>query len=156
VSKTFPESERRRLLAKIHLAKKQLGWDDETYRAMLAEIAGVDSAAKLSVSGFKKVIDHLYRIGFRDKAPTGKLSPSTKGRPYKTRQDKAIALWIELGKAGKVRDRSHDALNNYVWRFLGKNLAILPGVEPLYAASDVQMGKVIKALEGWLNDGSSK
>ncbi|MCO2667365.1 regulatory protein GemA, partial [Pseudomonas aeruginosa] len=31
-------------LAKIHIAKAQLGMDDDTYRALLARVAGVRSA----------------------------------------------------------------------------------------------------------------
>lgn len=50
-------------LAKIHLAKKQLQMDDETYRAMLWTQARVESAAKLDSHGRKKVIEHLISIG---------------------------------------------------------------------------------------------
>lgn len=152
MSKSFPESERRRLLAKIHIAKKQLDWDDDEYRAALKEIAGVDSAGKLTVGGFKKFMDYLYRCGFRDRAPQAKrLSPRSSDKPHKTRQSKAVALWIELAKAGKVKDRSHDALGNFVRRFLGDKVTVLPGADPLDAASPEQMGKVITALEKWLN-----
>lgn len=34
-------------LAKIHIAKAQLGMDDDTYRALLARVAGVRSAKDL-------------------------------------------------------------------------------------------------------------
>jgi phage gp16-like protein len=152
MSKNFPESERRRLLAKIHIAKKQLDWDDDQYRAALKEIAGVDSAGKLTVKGFKDFLDYLYRCGFKDGAPQGKrLSPRSSDKPHKTRQSKAVALWIELYKAEKVKDRSHDALGSFVRRFLGDKVTVLPGADPLDAASPEQLGKVIKALEGWLN-----
>lgn len=55
---------RNRDLAKIHLGKKQLGMDDETYRAMLQFVAGVDSAADLDEAGRYKVLKHLYNRGF--------------------------------------------------------------------------------------------
>jgi phage gp16-like protein len=153
MSKTFPASERKRLLAKIHIAKKQLDWDDDQYRAALKDVAGVDSAGELTVGGFKKFMDYLYRCGFRDGAPQGKrLSPRTSDKPHKTRQSKAVALWIELYKAGKVKDRSHDALGNFARRFLGDKITVLPGADPLDAASPEQLGKVITALEKWLND----
>ena len=59
---------RRRDLARIHIAIKQLGIDEPTYRAMLQMVAGVDSAADLSVSGRREVLSHLNRVGFRPKA----------------------------------------------------------------------------------------
>jgi phage gp16-like protein len=152
MSRSFPESERRRLLAKIHIAKKQLDWDEDEYRAALKDVAGVDSAGKLTVKGFKLFMDYLYRCGFKDGAPQGKrLSPRTSDKPHKTRQSKAVALWIELAKAVKVKDRSHDALGNFVRRFLGDKVTVLPGADPLDAASPEQLGKVITALEKWLN-----
>lgn len=58
---------RNRDLAKIHLAKKQLGMDEGTYRAMLLSVAGVESAADLDEAGRFKVLKHLYRNGFTSK-----------------------------------------------------------------------------------------
>jgi phage gp16-like protein len=152
VSKALPQSERKRMLAKIHIAKKQLGWEDDFYRQALQDVAGVDSSAKLDVRGFKLFLDYLYRCGFRDGAPKDKsLSPRTSDKAIKTRKDKAVALWIELAKAGLVRDRSHEALGNFARRFMGKKTIVLPGTDPLDAASPYELGKVITALENWLN-----
>lgn len=64
---------RRRQLAKIHLAKKQIGLDDDTYRAMLEEIAGCRSSSRLNEEQRRKVIDHLISRGFTPR----------KGRPHK-------------------------------------------------------------------------
>ena len=50
-------------LAKIHIAKAQLGMDDETYRAMLWTIARVKSAADLDWAGRKRLLEHLKGIG---------------------------------------------------------------------------------------------
>lgn len=59
---------RRRELAQIHVAKAQLGIDDETYRAMLFTIARVHSAADLDWRGRKLVLDHLKAKGFTIKS----------------------------------------------------------------------------------------
>lgn len=56
---------RRRELAKIHVAKKNLGLDELTYRAMLQEVAGVSSSADLDAKGRKNVIAHLVARGFQ-------------------------------------------------------------------------------------------
>lgn len=52
-------------LGLIHLAKKQLGMDDEAYRLMLESVAGVSSARDLDTEGMEKVMIHLKACGFR-------------------------------------------------------------------------------------------
>lgn len=59
---------RKRELAMIHVAKSQLGLDDDTYRAMLWTVARVKSAADLDWAGRKKVLDHLKAGGFKIKS----------------------------------------------------------------------------------------
>jgi phage gp16-like protein len=66
-------------LAKIHIAKKQLGLDDETYRAMLWTVARVKSSADLDEYGRQRVIEHLRRAGFKTEKPAGRAFP---GRPH--------------------------------------------------------------------------
>lgn len=68
---------RRRELAMIHLAAKQLGMDDGTYRDMLWAIARVRSAMYLDDAGRKQVLDHLKACGFKPKP--GRPHP---GRPH--------------------------------------------------------------------------
>lgn len=55
------------IIAKIHIAKQQLGMDDDTYRAMLQAVAGVRSAKGLSVAGASAVLQHLQRCGWKPK-----------------------------------------------------------------------------------------
>lgn len=57
------EARRRAALGKIHLGKKQLGMDDDTYRAMLQTIGGVKSSKDLTPEGLDKVIRHLEKSG---------------------------------------------------------------------------------------------
>lgn len=59
--------ERNNELAKIHIAKKQLGMTDEAYRDMLWTIARVRSAGDLDAAGRKQVISHLRSCGARFK-----------------------------------------------------------------------------------------
>ncbi len=54
---------RNQALAKIHMGKKQLGMDEETYRAMLLTIGRVKSSKDLSPEGLHKVIAHLEKSG---------------------------------------------------------------------------------------------
>jgi len=69
--------DRRRELAQIHIAKKDLGIDDDTYRLMLRTIARVDSAGDLNAEGRRQVIAHLKARGFKPKASIKKVSGDT-------------------------------------------------------------------------------
>lgn len=71
--------DRRRELAQIHIAKKDLGIDEDTYRLMLRTIARVDSAADLNAEGRRQVIAHLKARGFKPRASasTSRRSAST-------------------------------------------------------------------------------
>lgn len=75
---TSRDSTRTRELAMIHVAKKQLGLDDETYRAMLWTVARVRSSAALDFAGRKNVLDHMKARGF--KSAPGKRG--REGRPH--------------------------------------------------------------------------
>lgn len=54
-------------LAKIHIAKAQLGLDEETYRALLARVAGVRSAKDLSPRQVGAVLAEFERLGWQSK-----------------------------------------------------------------------------------------
>lgn len=56
--------QRRRDLATIHLAKKQLAMADDSYRDMLWTCGRVRSSADLDHAGRQRVIDHLKACGF--------------------------------------------------------------------------------------------
>lgn len=52
-------------MAKIHIAKAQLGLDDETYRAVLARVAGVRSAKDLGPRQIGAVLAEFERLGWK-------------------------------------------------------------------------------------------
>lgn len=60
---------RNRDLAAIHATRKQLGMDEETYRAMLMTVVGVASTKDLDFAGRRKVLDHLRAVGGQFKRP---------------------------------------------------------------------------------------
>lgn len=69
-------------LAKIHIAKKELGMDDATYRTMLQNVAGVHSAKELNAAGAAKVLTHLQHCGWKPKttAKVGRKPKPPAGR----------------------------------------------------------------------------
>ncbi len=68
MKRAVAEDVRKRELAQIHVAKKELCLDDETYRAMLWAIARVRSAADLDWEGRKRVLDHMKAKGWKNKS----------------------------------------------------------------------------------------
>lgn len=66
---TAAPDHRRRELAQIHIAKKQLGMDDDTYRDMLWACARVRSSGDLDYAGRQRVLEHLKRCGFAPAQP---------------------------------------------------------------------------------------
>lgn len=58
-------NEKRKDIQLIHIAKQQLGMEDETYRDMLWSVARVKSSTSLDYAGRKKVLDHMKSCGFK-------------------------------------------------------------------------------------------
>lgn len=56
-------------VAMLHVAKKQIGLDDETYRSILKKVGGAESAADLSRYGYDDVLAEFKRLGFRATSP---------------------------------------------------------------------------------------
>ena len=96
---SLPVENRRAELAKIHVAKKQLAMDDETYRAMLMSQFGVESARDLSAHQRKSCILYMQRLGFEGKR--GKASPQRTGERRKRRD---VPLTLEKDDSGLGRD----------------------------------------------------
>lgn len=73
-------SDRARQLARIHMGRKALGLDEETYRALLQRVTGKRSSAEMSADERNAVIVELTRLGFRADA-TRSRARAFQGRP---------------------------------------------------------------------------
>lgn len=101
----------RNLIAQIHIAKKDLGLDDETYRAVLAREAGVESSKDLDREGFAAVMDYFNRCGYR--SPYMKETYGRRRGMASPSQVKLIrALWREWSGSD-----DEAALNRWIERF---------------------------------------
>lgn len=111
---------RRRVMALIHIAKKDLAMDDGDYRAMLAGQTGKESCGDMTLSELYQVEHYLRnKMGWKAKPKTSgkRSSPTTRDKDSKkTMVDKLRALWIDMAKAGLLRDGSENALENWVQR----------------------------------------
>lgn len=100
---TNPKATQRRnaAMGKIHIAKKQLAMDDDTYRAMLLTIGGVKSSKDLTPEGIDKVVRHLEHVGavFTKAAKAGKAPRNLDSESNRAGLLKKIeALLAEAGR----------------------------------------------------------
>lgn len=124
-------------LATIHIAKKQLGLDDDTYQALLLRVTGKKSAKDMSEHERFQVIDEFRKSGFkRAFKPSQKALEGTIGK-------KLQALWIAAWNLGLVANRSDAALVAFVKRQTG-----LDAIRFLRYPDDA--AKVIEALKKWI------
>lgn len=125
-----------RLMSIIHIAKSQLGMDDETYRTFLQNVTGKSSCAKMTTMELWEVAEALKAAGFVKVA-----SRKKQAGPADPQHSKIRALWLSMADAGIVRNRSEKALNQYVKRITGYEL-------PQCTVKQCQA--VIETLKKWI------
>ena len=148
------QDERNRLIKLIHVGRRELGMDDESYRAMLSNIPrleGATSSKDLSVPNLKVVLEVLKSKGFKvvpNPKKAAKTAPKTDKKMADDAQSKMIRhLWLELHNKGAVRDPSETALTRFV--------ANRVQVEALQWLSTAQASRVIEHLKKWLKRANS-
>lgn len=92
-----PVKQRKADLAAIHVGKKALNLDDETYRTMLWTVARVRSAADLDHKGRADVLEHMRRRGFarKDEAPAAAPATPAGKKPEVSADKQALIDAIE-------------------------------------------------------------
>lgn len=127
---------RRAMLAKIHVARKDLAMEEDDYRQILFDQTGKLSAGDCDERQLAKVLDALKAKGFRP-VPKGRKS----GVAQHPMARKARALWISLHHLGLVHNPSEEALEAMAKRQLG--------CERLVWARQSDAFRLIEALKEW-------
>jgi Protein of unknown function (DUF1018) len=122
-------------VAAIHVAKKQLGLDDDTYRAVLVRVTGKDSCSAMSGTEQQRVIEHFRQQGFKPTEGRKRLSG-----PFAA---KLQALWIGAWNLGLVKNREDAAMLAFVKRQTG-----IDHVRFLTNAKDA--AKAVEGLKAWM------
>ncbi|PPA30451.1 regulatory protein GemA [Aeromonas jandaei] len=86
-------------MAKIHIAKAELGLDDEEYRALLGRVAGVKSAKELNPRQIGAVLAAFEKLGWQPKA--SKKQHGRRPSVAKTRQGILGKIEALLADAGR-------------------------------------------------------
>jgi phage gp16-like protein len=124
----------------IHVAKKQLGLDEDTYRAKLQVITGKSSVKDMTEDERQRVISAFRKNGFKP------VERRQHGRQKLTGPfaKKLQALWIAGYNLGVVENRDDSAMLAFVKRQTG-----LDHTRFLHYADDAR--KAIEGLKAWLH-----
>jgi len=135
------QDQRAHLIRLIHVAKRDLGMDDPTYRAMLMAFGGAGSAAHMDVPALEQVLSHLKRSGFKVRHKTAPRAKPSRALDQRDWARKVRALWLFLYELGVVRDPSEAALAAYVSRMTGS--------DALQWVRGDKLEKLIETLKKW-------
>lgn len=119
------------LLAQIHIAKKDLNLDEDSYRAALVlatqvvdnatgEIikAGKDSSGAMTQTERQRVVTHFKSLGWKPRKLTQRKG---KRRQYaKATSRKMVVIWRQLYDADKVANKTQQAMETWVSNQTGK------------------------------------
>ncbi|NLC71346.1 MAG: regulatory protein GemA [Desulfuromonadaceae bacterium] len=137
ISKMMDKSYRQKALAKIHIARKELGLSDIEYRDLIDSVApGKESAADLSEEQLHLLVNRFYQLGWRPRVRR------TENGPLPPMVWKARHLWLDLYALGAVHHPG--------WSSLARFSKRMTGVEDLRRLDVHQATIVIEALKDWL------
>jgi phage gp16-like protein len=132
------DQDRRVMIAKVHVAKKELGLLDDDYRAMLIRVTGKPSSAQCSPAELRALLDEMKAKGFKAKPATGRRGGAAAAADHPVAR-KARALWVSLHHLGAIANPSEQALEAFARRQLK--------VAKLQWADQAQGYKLIEALK---------
>lgn len=100
-------------MAKIHIAKKELGLDDDAQRDIYERVTGKRSLKDMNVKQRMAVLDDFKSRGFKVKRSSKPASGSVN---YSAKKYVRLifALWASCAKLGEINNASHVALRAFV------------------------------------------
>jgi phage gp16-like protein len=132
---------RKAMLAKIHIARKDLALSEESYADILRRKTGVESAAGLSDAQLDRVLGEFKRLGWKPKK--GRTGTS------KHAQIRMIhAVWKDICALGIDAEDEAAALRAFVARQT-KTLANPVGVSAAEFLDSTQANRVLEGLKAW-------
>lgn len=143
-TRSGPASGRTGLIGKIHVARKQLGLDEDSYRAILHRETGQDSCKAMTIAQLEAVLRAMHAAGFKPTAPkrAGRRPLADSEAAGKLR-----ALWLDGWHLGVVQDSSEAALSAWVKRVTGGRRK---GIDALHWLTEDDAAKAIEGLKAWL------
>lgn len=134
----------------IHIGRGALGLDDETYRAMLANVTGGKTSSKaLTPTERQAVLQHMKARGFTLKPKAGSTAAAEDAWQHAPQMRKLRAMWYLLAEGGHV-DRPADAAacNAAVQAWAVRQLGSQAFSHLRFASGD-QMNDLVEAMKKW-------
>lgn len=125
---------RNAMLAKLHLARRDLALEEESYRAVLERVTGRRSGRELSDRQLEAALKEFQRLGWKPKRKEGARTVGDRPIAYKI-----AALWRSLWLLGEVENLA--GLDTFVER--------QTGVGALRWLAPEEASAVIEALRAW-------
>lgn len=146
LKKQSDNNRRTQLIRLIHVARRELGMQDDDYRAMLrgmTALGGKTSSADLGIKGLELVRDALIARGFKIKPKANAVAVPKPTRALANDEQSRLIrhLWLEMHSQGIVRDPSESSLAAYVCR--------IAKIEALQWLNTEQASDVIETLKKW-------
>lgn len=139
----------KRLLTLVHVGRRELGLDDEDYRALLESVTGSRSAKGLKAAQLEAVVTAMKGLGFKVKGnTTGRRSPPSAAHVQAPEVRKLRAIWITMKQDGLLRDGSEDALGSFIKRMTA-NANGGAGINRAEWLTSAQAERVLEALKKW-------
>lgn len=126
------------LMAKVHIAKKDLGLGDDEYKSIINRIANKDSSAKCTEKQLDKIVKEFERLGWKNR---NNLKRKTRNAPTALIR-KIYALWGELQSIDEVKSRDKTALDKFV--------AKRTKISSVQFIDNAQAMQIIEALKKWI------
>lgn len=143
---------RRLLVAKIHIARKELNMDDDSYRANLAHFGkGKTSCTNMTVPELHAVLAAFEKLGFKAKPGDKKQPAAPKSSKVAAPTDERSvirAIWAFMHGAGFIRDGSEAALNAWVARQTAQS-GNGTGIASVQWLTGTDAVHVLEALKKW-------
>lgn len=131
---------RRAMIAKINIARQQLGMVEDDYRQGLLETTGKISLKDCSDPQLERVLGWMKSKGFQALPSKGSA-----GHPMAR---KARALWISLYHLGVVHNSSEQALESFAKRQIGCDKLVWARQSDAYRL--IEALKAMGARAGWI------
>lgn len=125
------DNQRRKDLAMIHLAKKELGLDDDLYRLVLKQNCGVESAADLDEAGRRRLLSFFRSQGWG-------RSDHSNGKPHNFKEP------ARARRMAKIEALLAEA--RYPWSYANKLAKKICKKDRLAFCTPHELGAIIGAL----------
>jgi len=140
------DNQRRRELAAIHLAAKDLALPEDSYRALVSRFTSgrSESAGAMETRERRALLDHFRSLGFKPKPKTARKRPdqgSSRKADLRPQAGKLRALWYALWQLGEVESYGEEAMAGFLKR--------QTGLDALQFADAQALNLAIESLKGW-------